>query len=102
MFNRLGAFFVSKPSTTTKYMNFETMTLIVLTAIIIVREISHLLQINNLQKLIKQTEQLPTQPQVDNEIAQESNDIVKNEQDFDIRKATKVIVDNEEIPINII
>lgn len=77
----------------------------------IVREVSHYLQVNKLQELLKSSDiadyysakKNGSTARVNvNKIAEIDNDIVKNEQDFDIRKASKVIVNGEEMPINII
>lgn len=92
-------------------MNFETITLIVLTIIIIIREVSHYLQVSKLQELLKSNDisdyysarkNGTASIKNKNDIMNEANDIVKNEQDFDIRKASKVIVNGEEMPITII
>ncbi len=77
----------------------------------IVREVSHYLQVNKLQELLKSNDIADyysarkngaVAKKNENKINNIDNDIIKNEEDFDIRKTSKVIVNGEEMPINII
>lgn len=90
-------------------MTFELITLIILAIVIVVREFANYKQIKHLQEIInsqtvkvEKTQEKQRELENENLILKTENDITKNEVDFDIRKASKVIIDGFERDISII
>jgi hypothetical protein len=76
----------------------------------IIREVLHFLQVNKLQELLKSNDITEYYRAKEKKVlvspsqntVMEQNEISSAEDDFDIRKVSKVIVDGEEKPINIL
>lgn len=91
-------------------MPFETVTILTLSIFMVVREVLHFLQVSKLQDLLKSvditeyynakgktTAESPSQ----NKVMSEPNQIAIEQDGFDIRKVSSVIIDGEEKPIAI-
>lgn len=92
-------------------MNFETLTLLILTLIIIVREISHFLQVTKLEELLKTNDiteyyrakgKTKVESTSKNQVMEEANDIAIENPNFDIGAVKEVIINGQKKPINII
>lgn len=91
-------------------MTFEIISLLVLLAVIIIREITHHLEITKLQELLRSvdiTEYYRAKQGVKaespsvNKVMEAPNDIAIESEDFDIRKVSEVIIDGKAKPIHI-
>lgn len=91
-------------------MTFDILTLLTLLVVIIIREISHHLQVSKLQELLKSVditeyyrakEGTKVESPSVNKVMEEANDIAIESGDFDIRKVSEVIVDGKAKPIHI-
>lgn len=92
-------------------MTFEIITILSLVLLMIVREFIHYRQLSRLQELLKSSDiteyyrakgTTAVASPSDNKVMEEDNNISVNEEDFDIRKASSVIIDGVETPISII
>lgn len=92
-------------------MTFEIIAILSLVVLTVVREVIHYLQVAKLQELLKSSDITEyykakgitkTESPSKNVVMEETNDITQNEDDFDIRKISEVVVDGQVRPINII